>query len=124
MQQDALVAVDVGDLGFAGRSRHEAGIESENTLAGEAANINHVRAHSAGIDRQLDGGSALDDQLRFFVSHRWPPVLLYRKCDPPRRARITIKSKTRLSILRFSLSREISDRNQAKVLWKNRHARF
>ncbi len=69
VQQDALVTVDVGDLRLAGGGGHEARVKSEVTGSGQATHIDHVRAHSATQNGQFDGGCALDDQLRFFVSH-------------------------------------------------------
>ena len=69
MQENAFVAINEGDLGFAGRGRHETGVECEDAFSCQAANIYDVWTQSARIDRQIDGGSALDDQLRFFVSH-------------------------------------------------------
>ncbi len=69
VQEYTLVAVDVGDLGFTGRSGHKARVEGEYALGGQAAYVHNVGAHGPGIDWQLDGGRALDDQLRLFVSH-------------------------------------------------------
>ncbi len=84
MQQDALVTVDVGDLGFARGGGHEARIEGEVTRGGpQASYIYNVRPYGTGINGQFDGGGALDDQLRFLVSHAWPPVLCLESSWPP-----------------------------------------
>src|SRR5690606_23804986 len=69
VQQDALFTVDVGDLRLARRSRHEAGVEGESARGSQAADIDLEWAVSAAKDVQLDGRSALGDQLRFSVSH-------------------------------------------------------
>src|SRR5690606_32631978 len=74
VQEDALVTVDVGDFRFAGGGRHEARIKGEATRGGEAPYVNNIGTNSAGQYGQLDGGCALDDQLRFFVSHVRPPI--------------------------------------------------
>jgi len=83
MQQDALVAIDVGDLGLARGGRHEAGIEGETTRGGQASYVNYVRPYGAGQNGQFDGFGALDNQLRFVVSHVWPPVLCLESSWPP-----------------------------------------
>ncbi len=48
MQQDALVAIDVGDLGLARGGRHEAGIEGEVTRGGQASYVNYIRPYGTG----------------------------------------------------------------------------
>jgi len=73
VQQDALIAVDIGDLLLARGGRHEARIKGEPTRGGQAPHIDYIGTNSAGQNGQFDGGIALDDQLRFFVSHMWPP---------------------------------------------------
>ena len=53
IEQDAFVAVDVGDLGFAGAGRGEAGVEGEHAGLGvELADVDHVRADRAAVDRE------------------------------------------------------------------------
>ncbi len=67
IQQHALVAVDVGDLAFAGRGRGEAGVEGEDVgVAVELADVDHVRAdgplqHGEGdlLVADLEGGGAV-----------------------------------------------------------------
>ena len=55
IEQDALVAVDIGDLGFAARGRGEARIVGEHAgLAVELADVDDARADRAGYDRQID----------------------------------------------------------------------
>ena len=59
IEQNALVAVDVGDLGFAGRRRGEAGIEGEGPGLGiELGDVDHVRADGSGFHRQFNGFAA------------------------------------------------------------------
>ncbi len=48
MQQDALVAIDVGDLGLARGGRHEAGIEGEVTRGGQASHVYYIRPYGTG----------------------------------------------------------------------------
>ena len=55
VQQHALVAVDIGDLGFAGTGRGEARIVGEIAGLGvQLADIHHLRANGPGDHRQLD----------------------------------------------------------------------
>ena len=50
VQQNAFIAVNIGDLGFAGRRRGEAGVEGEDFAFGvELADIEHVRAEGAAV---------------------------------------------------------------------------
>ncbi|MNO92656.1 hypothetical protein D3C76_842370 [compost metagenome] len=69
MQQHAVVAVDEGDLRLARGGRHEARIKGVAARGGKASYIYYIGPHGAGEDGQFYGGCALDDQLRFFVSH-------------------------------------------------------
>ena len=69
VQQDALVTIDIGDLGLARGGGHEARVEGEHTSGGEVANIDHVRAKGAGHNGQVNRIRSRDDQLRFLVSH-------------------------------------------------------
>ncbi|MNM86200.1 hypothetical protein D3C81_983450 [compost metagenome] len=69
VQQYALVAVDIGDLRLARGGRHKARIKGVAAGGGQATYIDYIGPHGAGEDGQFDGGCALDDQLRFFVSH-------------------------------------------------------
>jgi hypothetical protein len=53
IQQDALIAIDVGDTAFGTGRRHETRIESENTVVFvESANVYDVRADGPGAHRQ------------------------------------------------------------------------
>ena len=54
MQQYALAAVDIGDLGFAGSRRHEARVVGKQALGGQAANVHDIRSYAAGIHGQFD----------------------------------------------------------------------
>jgi hypothetical protein len=54
--QDALVAVDKGDLGFAAAGRGEAGIVGEHVGLGiELPHVEHARPLGAVHDRELPG---------------------------------------------------------------------
>ena len=54
IEQDALVAVDIGDLGFAARRRREAGVVGEHAaLVVELGDVQHVRADRAVVDRKI-----------------------------------------------------------------------
>ena len=65
MQQDALVAVDVGDLGAAARGRGEAGIVGEHPgLAIELADVDDVRAERALEDREVRLGRLAGGERR------------------------------------------------------------
>ncbi len=71
VQQHALATIDIGDLGFAGRSGHEAGVVGEQAFAGQWAYIYDVGTFSAGIDRQFDRFvQTIDCQTCFLVSHQ------------------------------------------------------
>ncbi len=83
VQQYTFIAVDEGDLRLAGGSGHEAGVESEVTRGGQAPHVDNIGTQRAGEDRQFDGGSALDDQLRFFVSHDGLLFMLEIICTTP-----------------------------------------
>ena len=70
VQQHALVAVDKGDLRFAGRRRHKTGIIREHALAGEGADVYHVRPEGTRINRQLDRCvKSVDGEEGFFIAH-------------------------------------------------------
>src|SRR5690606_3829774 len=69
MQQDALVAIDVGDLGFAGGGGDEAGIVGEQPFGDERADINDIWANGARVDGECDRVFTVDGQTRFLVSH-------------------------------------------------------
>jgi hypothetical protein len=78
IEQFALVTVDVGDLGFARGGRQEARVEGE--LAGRAielADVDHIGADRALVDREIDGGRAVFEGQRGFVlgGHRVIPVV-------------------------------------------------
>src|SRR5690606_39128095 len=68
---------------LAGGRRHEAGVESEATRGGQASYIDYIRPYGTGQNGQFDGIGALDKQLRFVVSHVWPPVLCLESSWPP-----------------------------------------
>ena len=52
IEQDAFVAVDIGDLGFAAPGRGEAGVVGEHAGLGvELADVHDVRADGAAVDR-------------------------------------------------------------------------
>ena len=54
IEQNALVAVDIGDLGLAARGRGEAGIVGEHpALAVELRDIDDLRADRARVDREV-----------------------------------------------------------------------
>ncbi|MND83130.1 hypothetical protein D3C80_749800 [compost metagenome] len=91
VQQYALVAVDIGDLRLARGGRHKARIKGEAARGGQAPHIDYIGSHGSGQNGQLYGGCALDDQLRFFVSHSGLLVMLEIIRSPPRRARNTIE---------------------------------
>ena len=48
MEEDAFVAVDIGDLRLAGGGRHEARIEGEVARGGEAPYIHYIGTHGTG----------------------------------------------------------------------------
>ena len=54
MQEDAFIAIDVGDVRIAGSGGDEAGIVSEIPLVGEFAHIDHGRTDTCGMHWQLD----------------------------------------------------------------------
>ena len=59
VEEHALVAVNIGDLGFRTRGRGKARVESEHARLGvELADVEDRRAHRALVDRQFDGFSA------------------------------------------------------------------
>ncbi|MNN71493.1 hypothetical protein D3C81_1874360 [compost metagenome] len=63
VQQLALVAVDIGDLGIARSRRHETGVVGELTgLSVQLANVDHVRANGALVDRQLNAGGTIGER--------------------------------------------------------------
>ena len=65
MQQDAFVAVDVGDLRAAARGRGEAGIVGEHPgLAVELADVDHVRAERALEHREIGLGRVAGGESR------------------------------------------------------------
>ena len=56
IEQDAFVAVDIGDLGFAARRRGEAGIVSEDAGLGvELADVQHLGTDGAVVDGKTVG---------------------------------------------------------------------
>ncbi|MCY1417601.1 hypothetical protein D9M71_331400 [compost metagenome] len=83
VQQHALVAIDIGDLRLARGGRHKARIKGVAAGGGQATYIDYIGPHGAGEDGQFDGGCALDDQLRFFVSHDGLLFMLEIICTTP-----------------------------------------
>ena len=56
VEEHALVAVNIGDLGFRARGRGKARVVGEHARLGvELADVDHRRAHGAFADRQFDG---------------------------------------------------------------------
>ena len=54
IEQDAFVAVDIGDLGFAARRRGEAGVVGEDAGVGvELGDVDHLGTDGAFVDREL-----------------------------------------------------------------------
>ncbi|KPY86647.1 hypothetical protein ALO36_102833 [Pseudomonas syringae pv. tomato] len=82
VQQNSVVTINVGDLRLARGRGHEARVKCEAAGGGQTAYVDHVRTHCTGQYWQLDGGSALDDQLRFFVSHV-ASYLCFKSSDRP-----------------------------------------
>ena len=71
IEQDALVAVDIGDLGLAARRRGEAGVVGEHAaLAVELGDVEHVRADRAVVDREIPVLVADGDRAGLFVGVR------------------------------------------------------
>ena len=67
VEQFALVAIDVGDAGIAGRRRQKARVVGE--LAGlrvELSDVDDLRPDAALIDRQIDSGAAVGEGQRGF----------------------------------------------------------
>ena len=65
IQQLALVAVDVGDGGFAGPGGHEAGVEGELAGVGvQLADVNDIRPHGSLVDRELGTGGTIRERQR------------------------------------------------------------
>jgi hypothetical protein len=62
MQQDAFVAVDVGDAGIAGGGRDEARVVGEVAVGRELAHVDDVGANRPAQYRQVDG-LAVDGKL-------------------------------------------------------------
>jgi hypothetical protein len=71
VEQDAGIAIDVGDAALAGCGGHEPGIEGEHPVVTvEGADVDHLRAYTAGVNRVLGGlagGEVL--QLEFVLAH-------------------------------------------------------
>src|ERR1700722_20360682 len=76
VEEHALVAVDIGDLGFRARGRGKARVVSEHARLGvELAYVDHRRANGAFADRQFDGfsihvecGGGRGSWLGFFIA--------------------------------------------------------
>jgi hypothetical protein len=60
VEQLALVAIDVGDGGLAGRGGHEARVVGEHAgLRVKLADVQHVRPNGALVDRQIEARRAI-----------------------------------------------------------------
>src|SRR4029077_7763826 len=58
VEEHALVAVNIGDLGFRARGRSKARVVGEHARLGvKLADVDHRRAHGAFADRQFNGFS-------------------------------------------------------------------
>jgi hypothetical protein len=71
MKQHTLVPVDESDLAFAGRGRHETGIEGEHpVIFGKTRDIEHIRPKRAALDvgRGLLSRRQIR-QLKFLLGH-------------------------------------------------------
>ena len=63
IEQDALVAVDEGDVRAAARGRHEAGVVGEHAgLRVERAHVDHLRAHRAAEHGKVDRRRAVAER--------------------------------------------------------------
>ena len=91
MQQDALVAVDEGDLRAAAGGRGEAGVVGEHPgLAVELADVDDVRAERALEHREIDVSAVADGEGRSLgrrlVGHAFPSwcdaALADSRCGP------------------------------------------
>src|SRR5690606_18047734 len=82
MQQNTVVTIDIGDFRLARGGRHETRVKCEAAGGGKTAYVDYIGTYGAGQNGQLDGGCALDDQLRFFVSHV-ASYLCFKSSDRP-----------------------------------------
>ncbi len=112
IEQDALVAVDIGDLGLAARGRGEAGIVGEDAgLAVELADVDDGRADRSVVDRERPALVA-DGELcriwcwrRVFASMIEPSVQSLADPTPPADAMASLgKSAGKVLYLRRSSS--------------------
>ncbi|MNT67775.1 hypothetical protein D3C72_2059430 [compost metagenome] len=79
VQQHAFVAVDIGDLGFAGRRGRKARVVGERAgVLVQGADVDDVRADRAGLDGQVDRLFP-EFQRSAFVRHANPPELAVRR---------------------------------------------
>ena len=58
MQQNAIVTIDIGDLGFAGGGREKSRVVGEIAMGAQSAHIDNFGAFGADQNWQLDGVSA------------------------------------------------------------------
>ena len=71
IEQDAFVAVDIGDLGLAACRRGEAGVVGEHAaLAVELGDVEHLRADGAVVDREVPVLVADGDGAGFLLGVR------------------------------------------------------
>src|SRR5690606_39641107 len=101
VQQDALVAINISDFRLTRGGRHKTWVKGETTRGGQATDVNYIRAYGASKNGQFYGGSALEDQLRFFVSHEWPPSSAWNHQTAPhqRSAKHTSELQSRAKLV-------------------------
>ena len=138
IEQDAFVAVDVGDLGFAASGRGEARIVGEHPGLGvELADVDHVRADRARVDRErpilvadrklggLDVGAGLrvhDAYPRCGRPSRPPRSTCDRACRAAREAHLVWVSH---SVVRCKVDRSGGSRTaQPGAAWSRSRARL
>ena len=54
VQENALAAVDKGNLRFACGGGHKTGIKGKHSFAGETADIQHIRPQGARVNREIN----------------------------------------------------------------------
>ena len=98
VKQHPLLAVDKGNLRFAGCGGSETGVVGEVTVGGQLAHIHHIRAQCARVHTQIDGllSSILMREVQggVFVGHRGSLPLEIRGCQT-NAERLTCQFETR-----------------------------